>query len=56
MQLTQLNEQTCSLLHRCTRRTYDLDTLKTQTGTFSHIVAGHGEIYSSGEPLNVAQR
>ncbi len=33
-----------------------LGMLKTQTGTFSHIVAGHGEIYSSGEPLNVAQR
>jgi glyoxylase-like metal-dependent hydrolase (beta-lactamase superfamily II) len=31
-----------------------LDTLKTLMGTFSHIVAGHGEIYSSAEQANLA--
>lgn len=31
-----------------------LTTLKTQTGAFKHIVAGHGEIYSSAEQANRA--
>jgi glyoxylase-like metal-dependent hydrolase (beta-lactamase superfamily II) len=29
-----------------------LSALKTQTGSFSHVVAGHGEIYASAETAN----
>ncbi len=31
-----------------------LSTLKTRTGAFKHVVAGHGEIYSSSERANLA--